>query len=151
MLFVHRLPRLLDNVAGTEAEEQRSTRRISPKRAARAAASELRTQRDLSAPTKSMLLKNQELELADVLHQPREQIEVRVWLRPGRSRSGWSGRAHAGMPVIDVRGAISDHRTLQEAAAALAGHHGVAPRDVELLEGSTTQCKTFRVTLRRKT
>jgi DUF2992 family protein len=151
MHFVHRLPRLLDNVAGVEAEERRTSRRISPKRAARAAAEELRCQRDLAAPTKSMVLKNQELELADVLHQAPEQAEVSVWVRPGRDRSGWAGAMHAGLPVVDVCGSIGDRRTNQEAAIALARHYGAAPRDVELLEGFATQRKTFRVTLRRKT
>jgi uncharacterized protein YggU (UPF0235/DUF167 family) len=148
--FVHRLPRLFDRVVGAEAEERREERRLSPKRAARAAAEEVRRQRDLAAPTRSMVLKNQELELSDIIRQAPRQIDVRVWVRPGRDLTAWAGETHDGLPVVDVRGAAGDRRAAQQTAAALARHYGAAPRDVELLEGFASQRKTFRITLRQK-
>jgi uncharacterized protein YggU (UPF0235/DUF167 family) len=144
--FLHRLPRLLDKVWGVSAEEIAPDRPVSAKRAARAANREMERSRNRHLPGKSFRIKGEELEKA--AERKRNEIEVRVWVKPGKKRTMLTDETHKGMRIMEVQGSISDGRTHAEIRAALKRLYGVYERDIELIEGYASQFKRYRVTLR---
>jgi uncharacterized protein YggU (UPF0235/DUF167 family) len=145
--FLHRLPRLLEQVNGVEAEETRIERKVSAKRAARIAGKEMARAKRGYSPSKSVQIKGQELEAAQRII--RETKEITVWVKPGKQRTMFRDETYKGMMVLEIAAALSDKEANQEVIAALMKRFRVFERDIELLEGYASQCKRYKITLRR--
>ncbi|WP_134684450.1 DUF167 family protein [Brevibacillus migulae] len=148
MQFIHRLPRLLDQVAGVEAEEAYKPAVLSAKRAARLASREMERSRIRQAPGKSVILKAAEWE--DASRIIREVIEVTVWIKPGKKRTMLRDISSNETLVIDVAAGHLGKQANEAVMNVLKKHYGVYERDIELLDGYNGQQKRFRITKRKR-
>ena len=146
--FVHRIPRLLDQVSGVEAEEVCKPSVLSAKRAARLASREMERSRNRQAPGKSVIIKAAEWE--DACRIIREVIDVTVWIKPGKKRTMLRDTSSNDKLVIDVAAGLLGKRVNEEVINVLRKHYGVYEGDIELVEGYSGQQKRFRITMRKQ-
>ncbi|MCC6436709.1 MAG: DUF167 domain-containing protein [Acidimicrobiales bacterium] len=73
-----------------------------------------------------------------------DALELDVWVVPGGSRTTVTGE-HDGRLRVVVAAAPEGGKANRAVQQLLAGLAGVAPREVELLKGTTSRAKRWRI------